>query len=350
MSSRPRALTVFIATIAACLVAIRAQADEIHLVVLHTADLHGRVMQLVDEPEPDAHTGGWLRIATLIRRVRAETDHVLLVDAGDTVQGSPESLATHGREFVAAMDRLGYDAWAIGNHEFDWGLPRLRDLVIQSRMAALAANLRPDPSDDEHHPLPGIRPYTVRDVAGLRIVIVGLTTPGMDRWFVPELIDPVETTDSIRTLRMLMPEIRGLRPDVLLLVMHQGARAGAFEPINQAMEIMRQFPEFDVVIGGHTHEREPGMLVNGVLYAQAGAHGEALGRVDLVFDRTTRRVIRKEGRLIDAGPDVPMDPEETARWAERIDATRTSLDTTVGQLEHPLRPHHPRQFLRRQLH
>jgi 2',3'-cyclic-nucleotide 2'-phosphodiesterase (5'-nucleotidase family) len=311
--------------------AARAPAEEVPIVLLHTTDLHGRLDNLVPEErpgEPPLPHAGLLRIATLVKQVRAETAHVLLLDGGDTIQGTPDSLATAGRSMVDAMNRLRYDAWTLGNHEFDWGIDVLRRAVDAAEFPVLAANIRP--LGDAPHPLPTIRPFVIRELGGVRVAVVGLATPGIPRWTVPELLGTAAFAGSVETLDRIVPVVREQAPDILVLLVHQGYRDGYDDHASQISTIVRTHPEFDVVLGGHSHEAVPGTTIGRSLYVQSAWHGSALGRIDLVYDTAARAVVRKQSRLMPVDETVPPDAELEKAFAPLLDRIRKDLDRVVG--------------------
>ena len=107
-----------------CIVGTQAWAREVSITILHTCDLHGNVLP-TESYEGKTNVGGIARCATMIRQVRGQEKNVLLVDAGDTLQGTPVSFLSDGQVMVKCLNELHYDAWTWGNHEFDWGLDKL---------------------------------------------------------------------------------------------------------------------------------------------------------------------------------------------------------------------------------
>ncbi len=270
---------------------------EVPITILHTTDLHGTILPTTDY-EGNTDVGGLVRCATAIARVRAEQPNTLLVDAGDLFQGTPVSWLTDGKVMVKALNALRYDAWVIGNHEFDWGLAKLTGCVALAQMPVLAANMEG---------LPGIESFVIREVEGVKVGIVGLTTPAIPSWSRPRLIAGLRFIDSVTVLKELLPAVRKAGAAVLVLVAHQGYRESGDDHANQIVAIARAFPEIDVIIGAHTHRDFPEQKVAGVLYTQAAYYGIRLGRVDLVFDTEKRMVTRRTARTLTMDGSIPFD-------------------------------------------
>jgi len=279
-----------------------ALARKVPITILHTTDLHGHVLPARDYDGTEG-VGGLLRCATAITEIKARVPNVLLVDCGDLYQGGRESHATQGAIMNKAIAWLGYDAWVIGNHEFDWGWPILATRLSESRVPVLAGNVRARPGTA--HPLPMLKPFVIKDVDGVRIAMVGLTTPAIPSWSRPRLLGDLIFESSVESLRRIMPQVKATRPDIIVLLVHQGFRAFGDNHANEINAIARAFPEFDLILGGHSHQPVESVNVHGILYAQAGYYGLWLGRVDLEFDTVSRAVTDKTSMLMPIKGDVP---------------------------------------------
>jgi len=293
-------------------------AREVPITILHTTDLHGNILT-ANDAEP---TGGLARCATVIRQVRATEKNVLLVDAGDTIQGSAASWLSGGLVMLKAMNSLHYDAWVLGNHEFDWGLEKLTNCILAATMPVLAANL---------DGLAKVRPYVVREVDGVKVGIVGVTTPGIPNWSRPRLIPWLRFADSLETLRKVLPACRREGAQVLVLVAHQGYKESGDDHANQIRALARQFPELDVIIGAHTHRHFPEFRIGAVLYTQADFHGRRLGRVDLVFDTDKQRVVSKRSCTVLMDDSVSADPSVMELAREDLEREKKHLATVLGE-------------------
>lgn len=315
-----------------------AGAREVRVTVLHTTDLHGHLFPVTDY-EGRTNVGGILRMATLLGELREKNPGALLVDCGDMFQGSPESFLTRGRSTIKAIDWLRYDAWALGNHEFDWGLPPLQALHDATRIPMIAANIVP--REGRASPLPKVKPFVIREVDGVKVAIVGLITPGVPSWSTPDLLGDCVFEDSITALERVMPQVRAEDPDIVLLATHQGFRPFGDDHANQVNAIAGRFPEFDAIIGGHSHVVVQSAIVSrDVMFTQAGYHGIWVGQLDLYYDTVRRRVVRREGRVHEVADRYPPHPELEALLAEDLARATSYLADVVGEAadEHGFEP------------
>jgi 2',3'-cyclic-nucleotide 2'-phosphodiesterase/3'-nucleotidase len=307
-------------------------AREIPITILHTCDLHGNVLP-TESYEGQTNLGGIARCATVIRQVRASERNVLLLDAGDTIQGAAISYLSRGQVMVKALNLLRYDAWCWGNHEFDWGLKPLADCADRAEMPILNANVVCGEGTNAvaSRILSRVRPYQLVEIDGVKVGIIGLNTPGIPNWSRRPLIAGLKFVDSVETLRPIIPALRRAGAKVLVLVCHQGYREGGDDHANQVNAIARNFPELDVIIGGHTHRNFPEFKVNHVLYCQAGYYGIHLGRVDLVYDTTLGQVTRRESKTILMDEKIPLDGALLKACGPEIDRADKTLATVIGE-------------------
>ncbi|MFH0879957.1 MAG: bifunctional UDP-sugar hydrolase/5'-nucleotidase [Lentisphaerota bacterium] len=316
---------------AGVLASVSSMGREVPLTILHTTDIHGHVLPPITE-KGGISEGSLLRCATVIQDIRGADKNVLLLDGGDSIQGSAESWLTRGRVVVRAMEWLHYDAAVLGNHDLDWGLEPLFNLFCTSSIPLLAGNVHPEP--DSGHPLPFLKPFIIKEMDGIRVAVAGLTNPGIPGWLRPEYIPGLQFSRSVMALQSMMPLIRQADPDVLILLVHQGyTKSGEDDEANEINAIARQFPEFDVILGGHLHWVVPGMKIGNVLYVQSGSDAQGIGRVRLAYDTVSRRVVRKEGDYL--GVDAKCVEDEELKTALKADLEKAGayLDEVIGSAE-----------------
>jgi len=337
----PVVLCLFL--LCSCLVPA-ARGETARLTLLHTTDLHGSLTAF-DYANDRPAARGLVRIATLVRAARAEGRPVLLLDGGDAIQGSALESAYQGGErarpepMMTAMSRMGYDAMAVGNHEFSWGPAALAAARATAGFPWLAANVVG--ADGR----PAFGTSLVKVLGGVRVGIVGLTTPA-----VPALEDPAH----VAGLRFLSPlevgnaEARRLREsehcDLVVVVAHTGLerdlnsgveRSGDAPDENWGYRLARELKGVDVLVLGHTHVvRVDANPPTGPLVVQAGHDGTTLGRVDVELtragDRDPWRLELRRGESLAVTDTVAVDSALADFAAPYHEAARAALAERLG--------------------
>ena len=179
--------------------------DTLCISILHTTDLHGHILPTFDY-DGNPGRGGLARCATQIRRWRLENPNSILVDVGDVYQGTDVSLRNKGALMIDLLNHLEYDAWVVGNHEFDWGMECFEHALQQSNMPVLAANMLMEGRlagefPDAKHPFAKIQPFILKEIAGIKIAIIGITTPGMPFWLWPKFTRGLDFRHPVEPVR-----------------------------------------------------------------------------------------------------------------------------------------------------
>ena len=310
MSIAPRAARSLLAAVlllqplCAC-----AQDEATRLTILHTNDWHGYAFEEDYEGVP---SGGVAACAVEVARLRQEMPgKVLVLDAGDLLSGHPaasfEAEGVRGLPFVDLWQRIGYDAWAIGNHELDHGRANLAALLERISPPALCGNwLAPPPGGGEpvagRDPAPlKARPFLVLERAGLRVGVVGLVTGELTDLAAKEALQGTVVASPEAALAQIWPAL-DTQSDIQIALTHMGVDADR--------QLAAAFPELEVIVGGHSHKfvHRP-QRVGNVVIVQAGCYGKVLGRLDLEI--RDRQVVSAEGRLMNLPrpTDAEIDPE-----------------------------------------
>jgi 2',3'-cyclic-nucleotide 2'-phosphodiesterase/3'-nucleotidase len=324
--------------------ALRGQT--VHIRVLATTDLHGNIFPY-DYYTSQRAARGLAKIATLIARERAANPNIVLLDCGDTVQGSPLetvhlAAARSGKPepdpMMLAMNRLGYDAMTMGNHEFDLGLTGLDRARRDARFPWISANIEGSYSGNPR----GFEPYVVKTVAGVRVAVIGVTTVSVPSWEPAENFRGLRFTDAVGAVRRSVAEIRRKgSADVVLVAAHTGIdrdpatsapRTQDLPNENQAYQ-MAQVPGVDAVIFGHTHSEVGEYHVGPVLLMQPRNWGMSLGEMDLTLDRVAAgwKVSAKSSRVIPVTESTPADEAVLSLARPYHQAAERYLDTPVAQ-------------------
>lgn len=318
-------------------------ANRVQLTLLGTTDLHGHIEPLDYYSNKPAQLG-LAKIATLIHQARAEQPNVLLLDSGDTIQGTPLAYyfarkdTSKPNPMILAMNSLGYDAMAVGNHEFNFGLDVLWKAKSDAHFPILAANIKQEYSSGVGH----FEPFIVKKIAGVRVVIVGFVTPGIPRWEVPANYHGYEFEPIVDAGKRVIPEARK-QADLVVVIAHSGLgpdpaasaaiAAGDIPGENAMMALAEEVPGIDVILYGHTHQEMPEKIVNGVLLVQAKNWGASLARVDLKLARDSTggwKIESKHSNVVRVTDAVAPDPEILKLAAPYEEATQKYLDTPVA--------------------
>lgn len=314
------------------------RGEPIHLVVLHTNDVHGQALprRATWIADREVYVGGLSRVAAYVEQVRREHTGkrrgVLLVDGGDWFQGTPEGQIQGGKPFLETMLELGYDALAVGNHEWDLGEPGLRALLEVAGERAVCANVRLGPDKER---VDFFRPYRVVSVAGLDVALVGFVareTP----FITHRDARRYHFSEPAAELEQIWKELpEGV--DLVLPLSHCGVDADR--------ALAQAFPELPLIVGGHSHTflREP-VRVDATRIVQAGSKATVVGRVDIYIDPRTKRVLELTARLVelDAEPAPELRVERVdRRVAELTELAAASLEEVVGELTAAPRPGGP---------
>lgn len=314
-----------------------AQGAEKVLRVLETTDMHGAMTCAPVSEQGRWRDAGLARLATVIREAResAPGGASLLLDSGDYLQGTLESSYSRGRRMVEAMNVLGYDVVGIGNHEFDWGVDVASAAVGGFSMPVVSANLLTEGARQEEGLFENVRPYILKDVGGLRVAVVGLTTPNLPHWYRDFGEAGLRTSPSVQTLERLLPELRRHGPDIMILLVHQGLRTED-DGANEINAIGARFPEFDVVLGGHLHWALPGARVGHADYGQAGAYAGGVLQVDLTYDEEKGEVTSKEFRFLQVEASTPADERLSDLFREDAGRAEQEYAEVLGRAERPI--------------
>ncbi len=300
----------------------RAFADTrgpVTLVIMHTNDIHGHLTpHIYKNISTTRLVGGMANIASMVGEIRrAHPEATLLLDAGDIAQGTPVSNIFRGIPVVEVMNRMKYDAVVLGNHEFDWGMEPLEKMIRSARFPVLSANVltRDRASQGRRSLINGVKPYIIKDVAGISVGILGITTVTTPHITSRDKVAGLVFRSAISTAREYVPRMKQEGAEIIVVLSHQGYSAD--------LKLAGEVPEIDVVVGGHGHSiiKTPGKAGN-ALVVQAGSYGRYLGKLTLKVNPATGKVIhdRSTYELITVFDDKHEPDRETAEIIEKYES------------------------------
>lgn len=266
-----------------------ANSKEVKITILHTNDVHSRIEPFPMDGSRNQGLGGAARRASLISKIRSQEKNVLLFDAGDAVQGTPYFNLFNGEMEMEIMNKLGYDAATFGNHEFDNGVDKLAKMIEKADFPYLNANYDFTGTALENKVLH----YKIFEHEGVKIGVfgLGLELNGMvDPMLSKGVIYNDPTPIAIRTADMLKLE---KNCSLVICLSHLGYKYGD-DQISD-VKLAENTRNIDLIIGAHTHTflKEPveitNLTGNKTLVNQVGFAGINLGRIDYVFEKTTKK-------------------------------------------------------------
>ena len=308
------------------------------ITMLHTNDTHGTWPETYYYGTPE----GFAFLASLIKAERAHNPNVLLLDAGDTFQGN--AFAQFFRDadpnpIAGGMNLLGYDAFTIGNHEFNFG-PTTFARMLGQLEAPLLGTINLDDDGSYGFINENVQDYINLDVNGKKVTIFGLTNPRVYRYELPTNIPGLTFYSGLEKGFEAVPQILAAEePDVLVGLTHMGYSPYGDE-IDSDLLLAEGVAGIDVLIGGHSHSfLDPAVMISsdinpeGTLIAQSGRYALNLGKVNVGF--IDGEVVLREGYLIPAG-ELPVDAEMMAYLQPFEDTLDAYTSTEIGLTTAPI--------------
>ena len=271
-------------------------SKEVNIKILGTSDVHGHIVPWNYQTDEFDDSGSYSQIAKMVDGYRKGNKNVILVDAGDIIQDNLiERFINEPRHpAMLVLNQMGYDVMVPGNHEFNFGMPALDNVLKQFKGKALAANIY---YDNGANYLPA---STIITKEGVKIGIIGVTTPLTEKF--------EENTGNVKGMKFTMPipelknqvnSLRG-RVDAIVVVAHMGLPNENNIPGTGVIDIANEVPGIDVIIAGHFHKDVSKETVNGVLITEPYKYGMSLSVVDLKFnvEKGSVSLINKDSRTL----------------------------------------------------
>ncbi|MBI3817265.1 MAG: bifunctional metallophosphatase/5'-nucleotidase [Planctomycetes bacterium] len=347
-----------------------ASGDEVvKFVILHSNDLHGQLLPRPARGRANEQMGGAAAIDAAVRRERAEAEkagaRLLLIDSGDWYQGTPEGNfvkdGVTGALMVEWMNRAGYDAAVIGNHDFDFGVANLMALMAKAKFTVLGANILnpvaggPKTADGhsgsdgaESKPValaPIAKPYAIYEFKGVKLAVIGLLTADTPRMVAEGRLGNITIPDEIAEARKWVDRA-SKEADIVILATHCGADIDK--------RLAEAVPEVPVILGGHSHtfirqpsavEHEPAALKNNewkpghaakTYIVQSGSKAENLDRIEIAIDPKDKKIDRIDTRNLELYIKEYGEYAETKQWiASETAAVAKEMDAVVAEIREP---------------
>ena len=349
---------------------------EVSIRILGTTDIHTNLYNYDYYKDAETQEFGLAKTATLIKEARAEAKNTLLFDNGDLIQGNPlgdykarvdklEEGELH--PVFQAMKELDYDAATFGNHEFNYGLEFLDEVLDDAPMPYVSANVYKDdhdndPSNDEHY----FKPYTILkkkvvDDRGktqvIKVGVVGAVAPQITQWDKAHLAGKVTTKDIVKSVEEQIPKMKEEGADLIIALAHTGIGDAEVNELEEnAAYDLTKVEGIDAIISGHSHSTFPGSYrnlpgvdsekgtINGVPVVMAGSWGSHLGVIDLKIKKEKgkwvvknseselRAIYDKTNKISLAEPDNEVLEAVKEAHEETLNYVRQPVGTTTADI------------------
>lgn len=325
----------------ACAHAPADPGSEVTLTFLETTDFHGSMETTAKDRATERPIGGAAYLAAVLAREEARNpEGTLLLDAGDIYQGSAISNLSEGRVSIEYMNLAGFDAAALGNHEFDFGIATMEARMEQARFPVLCANVVERASGE---PPSWAQPYALFTRHGVRVAVIGLITPETPKVTLPENVVHLEFLDPVPAANALIRELVPAQADLAVVLCHiGGTQDEANGPIEgEVAELARGIEGEAAILGGHTHRTVAG-AIEGVPVIEAGSLGRWVGRLDLRWSPRERAVVATSSEILTVFADsglaesVTPHPKVLAALEDYRREVAPILDEVVGEAAVPM--------------
>ncbi|KHD44729.1 bifunctional 2',3'-cyclic-nucleotide 2'-phosphodiesterase/3'-nucleotidase [Streptococcus hongkongensis] len=360
------------ATVSDTMAMAPVEGQNVDVRIVSTTDLHSNLINYDYYQDKPSQTIGLAKAAVLIDQAKRENPNTVLVDNGDILQGTPLGTYTalidpiqagEVHPMYAALDKLGFDASTLGNHEFNYGLAYLNRVIASAGLPIVNANVY-DATTGNYY----FKPYevitkTFTDTNGqavnLKIGITGIVPPQIMGWDKANLTGKVTVTDAVQAVEKILPQMRQAGADITLVLAHTGIGDNVYEVGEENVGYqIASLPGVDAVVTGHSHAEFPSGqgtgsyesytgvdgvagLINGTPTNMAGKYGDHIGVIDLNVTYTNGQwVVNKnknhsEIRKIDTKSTL-ADPDIVTLAQEAHNGTVDYVRQTVGQTTSPI--------------
>lgn len=305
-----------------------AEGENVKLTIIGTTDLHANIYNYSYEDGKEVDNLGMAKVYSVIQEIRAENPNTLLIDNGDTVQGTilSDDLYNNNLELkhpvIDIMNFMGYDAMVLGNHEYNFGLELIDKIIEEAEFPILAANATY--KEDNSYLA---EPYVIKEVAGIKVGILGLTNPNIPRWDGPK-VQSLNFTTPLEAAEKHIAEMKEKGVDLIFVSAHIGYESEYGG--DGADEIVAKFPEIAGVLTGHAHVTEERKVGNTLVGAAQNA-GAQVVRFDFELAKEDSwKVVDSSVKVIDVN-EYPASEELKEYAKEYHEKTLDFLVAVIGQ-------------------
>ena len=319
-----------------------AMAQEVNIKLLGTSDVHGRIVPWSYGADVEDKSGSYAQIATYVKDVRKNNKNVVLVEVGDAIQDNQIDVFAKDKKYYKdhpipkVLNEMNYDIFVLGNHEFNFGMKALDEILKDIKAKKLTANFYHKKNDKRY-----IDATTIIEKDGVKLGIIGLSTP-MSAKFEEDTgnLKDMKFTSPTEEARTQVEKLKAKGVDAIIAVTHMGIENENNIPDTGMRDVINAVDGIDVVIAGHMHKDVPSETIKNTLITEPHRYGTVVSEVDLTFDINDKKevkLVKKESKT------VPVKALETDKKIEEIykpyhEKLRELNNVVIGQTANEMVP------------
>ena len=280
-----------------------AMAQEVNIKLLGTSDIHGRVVPWSYGADVEDKSGSYAQIATYVKDVRKNNKNVVLVDVGDAIQDNQVDVFAKDKKYYKdhpipkVLNEMKYDVFVLGNHEFNFGMKALDEILKDIKAKKLTANFYYKKNDKRY-----IDATTIIEKDGVKLGIIGLSTP-MSAKFEEDTgnLKDMKFTSPTEEARTQVEKLKAKGVDAIIVIAHMGIENENKIPDTGMRDVINAVDGIDVVIAGHMHKDVPSETIKNTLITEPHRYGTVVSEVDLTFDINDKKevkLVKKESKTV----------------------------------------------------
>ena len=280
-----------------------AMAQEVNIKLLGTSDVHGRIVPWSYGADVEDKSGSYAQIATYVKDVRKNNKNVVLVEVGDAIQDNQIEVFAKDKKYYKdhpipkVLNEMKYDIFVLGNHEFNFGMKALDEILKDIKAKKLTANFYHKKNDKRY-----IDATTIIEKDGVKLGIIGLSTP-MSAKFEEDTgnLKDMKFTSPTEEARTQVEKLKAKGVDAIIAVTHMGIDNENNIPDTGMRDVINAVDGIDVVIAGHMHKDVPSETIKNTLITEPHRYGTVVSEVDLTFDINDKKevkLVKKESKTV----------------------------------------------------
>ena len=319
-----------------------AMAQEVNIKILGTSDIHGRVVPWSYGADVEDKSGSYAQIATYVKDVRKNNKNVVLVDVGDAIQDNQVDVFAKDKKYYKdhpipkVLNEMKYDVFVLGNHEFNFGMKALDEILKDIKAKKLTANFYHKKNDKRY-----IDATTIIEKDGVKLGIIGLSTP-MSAKFEEDTgnLKDMKFTSPTEEARTQVEKLKAKGVDAIIAVTHMGIDNENNIPDTGMRDVINAVDGIDVVIAGHMHKDVPSETIKNTLITEPHRYGTVVSEVDLTFDINDKKevkLVKKESKTVPV-KELEADKKIAEIYKPYHEKLRELNNVVIGQTENEMVP------------